>query len=285
MSGKTVWSVYFSGTGTTERTVKLVAQTAAELLNRRQRTLCFNLPEAREKEVSFEAGDLAVVGVPVYAGRVPNLLLPYLKEKLKGCGAAAVPVVLYGNRNFDDALSELCGVLEENGFHTIAAGAFVGEHAFSDVLGAGRPDGEDLALAEELGRRASQIVAEAAEKGASDSGPDSGLPSPVCVPGHFPPGPYYTPRDRHGAPINILKVKPKLDPERCGNCGLCALLCPLGAIDSADVSKITGVCMKCGACVKKCPAGARYFDDPGYLYHKKELEEMYARRAESRIFY
>ena len=42
--------------------------------------------------------------------------------------------------------------------------------------------------------------------------------------------------------------------------------------------------MKCGACVKKCPSQAKYFDDPGYLYHKKELEEMYERRAESRIF-
>lgn len=42
--------------------------------------------------------------------------------------------------------------------------------------------------------------------------------------------------------------------------------------------------MKCGACIKKCPHHARYYDDEGYLYHKKELEEMYERRAEPEIF-
>jgi len=36
--------------------------------------------------------------------------------------------------------------------------------------------------------------------------------------------------------------------------------------------------------VKKCPVGARYFDDPGYIYHKEELEELYERRAEPEWF-
>lgn len=45
--------------------------------------------------------------------------------------AIAIPIVLFGNRNYDDALIELRNLLEEDGFNTIAAGAFVGEHAFS----------------------------------------------------------------------------------------------------------------------------------------------------------
>ena len=31
--------------------------------------------------------------------------------------------------------------MRDNGFMPVAAGAFVGEHSFSKVLGAGRPDG------------------------------------------------------------------------------------------------------------------------------------------------
>ena len=34
--------------------------------------------------------------------------------------------------------------------------------------------------------------------------------------------------------------------------------------------------IKCCGCVKKCPNEAFCFDDPGFLYHKEELEEMYA---------
>ena len=33
---------------------------------------------------AIPAGDLAVVGCPTYAGRVPNLLMPYLRDMVRG---------------------------------------------------------------------------------------------------------------------------------------------------------------------------------------------------------
>ena len=112
----------------------------------------------------------------------------------------------------------------------------------------------------------------------------AGDTAPVTVGGCDPIRPYYTPRDRHGNPINILKVKPKTDMTKCGNCGWCAAHCPMGSIDPDDPSQVPGTCIKCCACVKGCPTGAKYYDDPGYLYHKSELEEVYARPAENALF-
>lgn len=270
---KKVWAVYFSGTGTTEKTVRRIAAGMAQALDAELAVYDFTTPAARQRELRFGAEELAVLGVPVYAGRVPNVLLPYLTKQLHGGGALAVPVVLFGNRNFDDGLIELRNILTEDGFMPVAGGAFVGEHAFSRTLAAGRPDADDLAEARDFAVR----IAEKLTHG-------EGLDTPVAVRGETPLRPYYTPRDRAGQPVNILKVKPKTDPAKCDGCGKCAAVCPMGSIDPKDFGTVKGICIKCCACEKTCPTGAKYFDDPGYLYHKRELELGFARRAENETF-
>ncbi len=280
MKTERVIAAYLSCTGTTRKITEHIAAAAAEKLSAEYAVFDFSLPKERETVFQCGEGDLVSFGTPVYAGRVPNLFLPYLREKLEGGGALAVPVVLFGNRNFDDALAELRDLLEKAGFHTIAAGAFVGEHSFSSVLGKGRPDAEDL---EQAGRLAELSVSRARMFGEQGER----VLSPVPVPGASPQEVYYTPRDRYGKSIDIRKVKPKTDEAKCraaSGCRICAEICPLGAIDPADPTKVPGVCMKCGACIKRCPVQAKYYDDPGYLYHKTELEELYARRADSVIY-
>lgn len=270
-----IWAVYFSGTGTTRRTVERIAGGIASRLNLPAESVDFSRPAVRQDTLRFGEKDLVVFGTPVYAGRVPNVLLPFLRERVVGGGALAVPVVLFGNRNYDDALIELRNILAADGMHPIAAGAFVGEHSFSRVLGADRPNAEDEALMDEFAARVAELAA----------GLDAAPVKSAAVRGQEPLRPYYTPRDRAGNPINILKVKPKTDLSRCGGCGLCADLCPMGSIDPTDVSAVRGICIKCCACVKGCPTGAKFFDDAGYLYHQHELEAQYACPAENEVFY
>ena len=117
MELKKVWAVYFSGTGTTRSTVERIAHVIAGKLDLPVERVDFSVPTVRQREQRFNAADLVVFGTPVIAGRVPNVLLPYLREKIIGGGALVVPVVLFGNRNYDDALVELRNILAADGLH------------------------------------------------------------------------------------------------------------------------------------------------------------------------
>ncbi len=266
-----VWAVFFSPTGTTRKIVTAIAESIANRVTVGYDEFDFTLPEARKTGRDFYRDDLIVFGVPVYAGRVPNVLLKYL-DTLKGNSAIAIPVVLFGNRHYDDALIELRDILEKDGFHTIAAAAFVGEHSFSTIIAGGRPDAADMAIAGEFADKVAGRLASISPA------------MPVNVPGNpYPYMKYYQPRDAAGNPMDIRKVKP-LTGEDCNDCKICTQVCPMGSINYDNVRESNGICIKCCACIKKCPLHARYFDDGNYLYHKQELEERLTGRVEPELF-
>jgi ferredoxin len=196
-------------------------------------------------------------------------------ETIEGNDATAIPVVLYGNRDYDDSLIELRDILEKADLHTVAAAAFIGEHSFSYDLAKGRPDDADM-------QKVNDFSGKAADKMKGFSALEKS--APVSVKGT--PDPYrgyYQPRDRKGNPVDIRKVKP-LTNENCTNCLICADVCPMGSISRENVKDFIGICIKCGACIKKCPVQAKYYEDEGFLYHQHELEEGYTRRAEPEWF-
>ena len=272
MQFKTVWAVYYSGSGSTRRLLRGMAEAAGEALMLPVRELDYSRPEAREKSYCFTETDLVFWGSPTYAGRLPNVLLPFLRGNFTGGGAAAVAVVLYGNRSYDDALKELCEVLTENGFLAAAGAAVTAEHAFAPALAHGRPNGEDRAAAAEFARKTALTL----------WGREHIIP--VTVPGREPIGAYYTPLGLDGEPARFLKAKPKTDPEQCTRCGLCAAVCPMGSIPREEPTECTGICIKCQGCIRECPAGAKYFDDEAFLSHRAMLEQNYIRRRENEFY-
>ncbi|WP_279202379.1 4Fe-4S binding protein [Intestinimonas butyriciproducens] len=213
-----------------------------------------------------------IVGCPTYAGKLPNKILPDFQSRLRGNGALAVAVVTYGNRSFDNALAELCAVLEQGGFHPVAGGAFVCRHAMTDRLAGDRPNADDLSE-----------MATFAQAAAERIGLLRDTPAPLTVPGNAS-APYYVPKGADGQPVKFLKAKPKTHMDKCTNCGRCALVCPMGSIDPEQVDQVPGVCIKCHACIRICPLDAKYFDDPALLSHKQMLENTFLTPQENRIF-
>lgn len=225
--------LYFSATGGTEKVIKGIAGGMCDHFNEYNITLPMN----REEEVCFGSNDLVIVGVPVYAGRVPLFLMNYLL-KIKGNNTSAVFVAVYGNRHYDDALLELKHAFEKNGFTGIAAGAFVGEHSNTTKVGTNRPDVDDLELAKQFGVEI---------KNKLNQNNDITQLSELVVKGNFP----YKERP------NMPPITPSTSSD-CINCGICAKHCPMGAISFTDFGEINASkCIRCCSCVKKCPVNAK----------------------------
>lgn len=280
---KKIWNIYFSPLGSTETVCRALGDFLADRFEATSCQYDFTLPSARQTFPVISSDDLAVFAVPTYAGRVPNVLLKYL-DTINGNGAKAIALVTFGNRNFDNSLIELADILNSHNFTVAAAGAVGCQHSFSQILGKGRPDRNDLSELETFAENIfNKLSGDLNCQPEAHSTIEKHQPS-LSIPGlPYPYGSYYQPRDRYENPIDIRKVTPKVS-ENCTQCGLCARVCPMGSISFEDVSRLNGICIKCNACIKKCPSAARYFDDAGYLYHKKELEQMYEKRALNSFF-
>jgi ferredoxin len=210
-----------------------------------------------------------LIGAPVYGGRLPVDAINRFKQ-LKANNTLAVLIVMYGNREFEDALLELKNLAIELGFHPVGGAAFIGEHSFAtkDVpIANGRPDRLDLQKAIEFGAGIKEKIAALP---ALDAGTD------FEIPGKFP-------YEAGGA--RPMAVSPVTREETCTVCGTCAGVCPTAAI-SVNGSVVTeiGLCIRCCACIKNCPTGARVWEDEMMKKITDWLHENCAVRKEPQVF-
>lgn len=128
----TIHQIAFSPTGGTRRVCELLCSgiEAKSILTE----LC-----VKEEELclpSIAAGDLVVISMPVYAGRVPALAVERLNA-VESNGATCVIVAVYGNRAYEDALVEMQDVATAQGFNVVSAVAANAEHSICRMYPAG----------------------------------------------------------------------------------------------------------------------------------------------------
>lgn len=225
--------LYFSATDGTAKVVKGVAEGISDYYKEYNITL----PNNRHDAVTFDSNDLVIVGVPVYAGRVPKFLNDYFLN-VKGNNTPAVFITVYGNRNYDDALIELKDTFESNGFIGVSAGAFIAEHSNTPKVGTNRPDDNDLETAKKFGTDI---------KNKLENLKDILQLPKLIIKGSFP----Y--KERTSAPPIVPDTS-----DDCINCGICAKYCPMGAINFNNFKDIDPAkCVRCCSCIKRCPVNAK----------------------------
>lgn len=121
-----IYSYYFSASGTTEDIVRSIAGNIGG--GDDAVVVHHNLTGMRaETAPEPDRDDVVLFAAPVYGGRLPAMAAERFR-RIRGAGQKCVAVVVYGNRDYEDALLELHDILSENGFVVVAAGAFVARH-------------------------------------------------------------------------------------------------------------------------------------------------------------
>ena len=250
-----LYEISFSPTGGTKKAADFLAKGLSEEI------VPVDLTDSQMdfSTVSLNSEDVALIAVPSYGGRVPETAVKRISG-LKGNGAKAVLVCVYGNRAYEDTLAELEDTAKEAGFQVIAAVSAVAEHSIVRQIAAGRPDSQDEAqLAEFAGKIRAKL-----EKGDAKE-PD--------IPGNRP----YKKRGGSG-------MVPKPDKD-CTSCGLCARKCPVQAIDLNNPKKVDEhACISCMRCISVCPQHARKVNGVMLAAVHTMLSKVCSGRKEGELF-
>lgn len=248
-----VTKIYFSPSGTTK---KVVDQIAGSFAPKKEALDLLNFNSSK----NFSGDDVVIVGMPVFAGRIPKSARKRL-EKLKGDNTKAIAVANYGNAHVTDALLELADVLRDNGFDVIAAASTVSHHSIFDGVAVGRPDESDIGKINEFAQKCVEKV-ESCESLESE------------LPGNRPYVDY-----------KQLPFVVGCDETLCAFCYDCVSICPEKAIPDDDpVDTDLELCSRCTACIHICPEDARMFTGEAFNAKKPAFEEANSERKEPEFY-
>jgi len=237
---KSIGILYFSPTNTTKR---ICITVAAGMGVENPKIIDITRPDIREKIASkpdtvINNIDHLIVGAPVYFGKLPVEVIECIKS-IEGNGKGSTAIVVYGNRDYGIALYHMVEILLKNYFSVISAGAFIGQHSYSDIVpvAMGRPDKEDLEKAYSFGVNSTKVS--------------------KCLPLEKIPiqTDFFSKSDKY------WPLKPFFISELCLQCGECADYCPLGILSPETGTYLNqnskDQCIGCMACVSNCPENAR----------------------------
>lgn len=249
------YNICFSPTGGTRKVADILANECAEsktVVDLTDRNRNFGA-------ISLSEDDVALIAVPSYSGRVPAIAVKRIAA-INGNGARAILVCVYGNRAYEDTLTELRDTAAKAGFRVIAAVAAVAEHSILRRFAKGRPDEVDR---KQLIGFAEQIRGKLL----------SGKNTEPNIPGNRP-----------YRKISATGMIPKAT-KACTDCGLCAKKCPVGAIDGNNLHHIDReTCISCMRCVSICPQKARMVSPLMLFLGKMMLNKACSKRKENELY-
>lgn len=263
---------YFSPTGGTKR-VSLALQNGfiegIEGFRPQVQSYNFLTPERRREHVpAFSESDLLVLAYPVFYGRMPWAFQEW--PELKGNGASAVVVSVYGNRAIEDGERETMAFLRDHGFKVIGGIEAIAEHSLCRTLAQGRPDQADKDELKAMAKEILQFIAKVESSGTEipSLSFDDTTPLKARAPAVSIPLPF--------------------DMDVCRDCKMrCVTMCPCGIIDAESIKvkdECRNDCMNCTACIFVCPHHNRGYTPEVQAALKDKMSKVQAANSTPKAY-
>lgn len=254
-----LYELYFSPTGGTKKAADYIANGFDLTVT----PINFFDKSTDLSTLKLSENDIVLVAAPCYGGRAPEIAINDMK-KLKGNGAKAVAIAVYGNRATDDQLAEMQDVLSSQGFKVVAGVEALAEHSLGREIAKGRPNMEDKKILETFGSKIEKAIK------------DHTYNNSLTLPGNRP----YKLR---GAPATTVPLQ--VNKETCIGCNSCTVQCPTNAIPEEDpTSTNPALCISCMHCTTICPTGSRIELPAKSEAINKKLSEMCPEAKENKLF-
>ena len=251
------YNITFSPTGGTKKVADILAK---EMFNScTDIDLC--IPEADINYSVLKNDDVCIIATPSFGGRVSQLNVERIR-KISGNGAKAILVCVYGNRAYEDTLTELQDEAEKTGFCIVGALSAIAEHSIARQFAKGRPDSDDEKVLKGFAKQIKEKL------------DNNDYEMHTTIPGSH----------------NTYKERGKSGPmpqtsDACVFCGICAKGCPVSAI-SFDNPKSTDSdkCISCMKCIAVCPVKAKALNENVLNVLSERLSKVCSGRKENKLF-
>lgn len=268
---KTAAVFWYSQTGNTERTGKLIAKTLEKDGIKATYSDYRNFDKS-----TLNNYDLIVAGSPVYYYDVPSNFKNWLRQIPKITDASVASFVTFGGEggNQHNTSREIAGLLSEKGGIPVGTAEFGNMSTFAITWSTGninrilkykdRPNEKSFNTI----RQYASLILDRIRRGHSaDIEKDFDLRDMI----------------KNGPSIWGTKVcinRHRIDKTKCIECGVCTDKCPVGAIDIDEGLVDDDLCVACLGCVNNCPTGAV---DMAFLNKKVYGFNMFLKRQKITI--
>lgn len=248
--------VYFSGTGNTKFVAKIIKR-ELEKYNKE-----VNLINIEKGNVNLNDYDSIIVGGPVYVDRYPEILIKYMEENLKGFTGKCM---LFSTQASDKEAIAFQHCIHRSPFLNITYTMFIPmpNNFYNFMFKRASKEEEDGLLLE-----TKDLIKSGVKdflEGVTKTYPKKNINERMIDVVYHIIYPYYA---------NYVTKKISIEKDKCINCKMCEMRCPVQSIKINDKVTFKKDCLLCQRCMNSCPREAFVYKGKSFIQYNPDFDKF-----------